>query len=123
MDSAMKRFFCASLLAVACAAVGCTKPADPAVVNTNANGQGQTSPTPVVNLNPGTVTGQPGTNPNPAATLDLTTVGPEVVVDQFLRALQQGNKPLVASLLTDVARTETAKYGLEVQPESVPNSA
>jgi hypothetical protein len=78
-------------------------------------------------MNPGTVTGQSGVNPanpaNPAATIDLRNVGPEVVVDQFLRALQQGNRPLVAALLTDLARTETAKFGLEVQPESVPNAA
>jgi hypothetical protein len=67
------------------------------------------------------VTGQPGTNP--AAQIDLRNVGPEVVVDQFLRALQQGNRPLVSALLTDLARTETTKFGLEVQPESVPTAA
>ena len=118
----MKRFFCASLLLVSLAA-GCTKTADPAATNgANPNaGQAGNNVSPVVTLNPGTVHGQPGVNP--AATIDLKNVGPEVVVDQFLRALQQGNRPLVAALLTDMARTETTKFGLEVQPESVPTAA
>lgn len=114
----MKRFFCASLL-LASFAAGCTKPADPAVTtNTNNGVQGTV---PAVAVNPGTVTGQPGTNP--AAGVDLRNVGPEVVVDQFLRALQQGNRQMVSALLTEMARTETTKFGLEVQPESVPNAA
>jgi len=118
MDSAMKRFLCASLL-IASLAAGCTKPADPAVTTNTNNPAAGTVPSAAVN--PGTVTGQPGTNP--AAQIDLRNVGPEVVVDQFLRALQQGNRQLVTALLTNLARTETAKFGLEVQPESVPTAA
>ncbi len=111
----MKRTLYASLLVVSMTACGCNNSPDPAVTN---NVPGEVKP---ATISPGTVTGQPGQNP--AAGVDLRSVGPEVVVDQFLRALQQGNRQMVSTLLTDIARTETSRFGLEVQPESVPNSA
>ena len=113
----MTRLFASSALMLLLVASGCTKDTTPAVSENNPNVPMQ----PAVAMNPGTVVGQPGANP--ALGVDLQNVGPEVVVDQFLRALQQGNRELVSSLLTEMARTETTKFGLEVQPESIPDSA
>lgn len=53
----------------------------------------------------------------PAASVEA----PETVVTSFLESLRNGNDTLAASLLTDLARQETQKKGLKVQPPGTPD--
>lgn len=46
---------------------------------------------------------------------------PDAVVTAFLESLRLGNDALAASLLTQVAREETQKKGLKVQPPGTPD--
>lgn len=46
---------------------------------------------------------------------------PESVVSAFLESLRAGNDTMAAALLTDVARQETQKKGLKVQPPGTPD--
>jgi len=48
---------------------------------------------------------------------------PEQIVDSLLKSMKAGNKTGVASLLTNTARIETAKAGLDIQPPAMPNAA
>jgi hypothetical protein len=59
----------------------------------------------------------------PAKDLPVTPAStPEVVVKEFLAALKSGNDGVTAGLLTEIARTETAKHNLAVQPPGTPNA-
>jgi hypothetical protein len=46
---------------------------------------------------------------------------PEAVVTAFLESLRNGNDAVAGALLTDVARVETQKHGLKVQPPGTPD--
>lgn len=47
---------------------------------------------------------------------------PVQVIQQFLAAMKEGDKPIVAALLTDKARIETSKHNLVVQPPGSPSA-
>jgi hypothetical protein len=60
----------------------------------------------------------------PAAVLPVTADStPEKVVTEFLNAMKTGNDGVAAGLLTAVAREETAKHSLAVQPPGSPTAA
>lgn len=60
----------------------------------------------------------------PAAVLPVTaSSAPEQVVTEFLNAMKTGNEGVAAGLLTEKARTETAKHSLAVQPPGSPSAA
>jgi hypothetical protein len=46
---------------------------------------------------------------------------PEAIVKAFLESLRNGNDAVAGALLTDVARVETQKHGLKVQPPGTPD--
>ena len=58
-----------------------------------------------------------------AATPDLPDESPEIAVDAFLKALREGDDLLAESLLTTIAREETAKRNLAVQPPGTPTAS
>jgi hypothetical protein len=59
----------------------------------------------------------------PAKELPVTADSkPDVVVREFLNALKSGNDGVTAGLLTPLARTETAKHNLAVQPPGTPTA-
>ena len=47
---------------------------------------------------------------------------PDQVIEQFLAAMKDGDKPIVTALLTDKARIETSKHNLVVQPPGSPSA-
>tara|TARA_Y100000814_G_scaffold147045_1_gene106845 strand:- start:8886 stop:9554 length:669 start_codon:yes stop_codon:yes gene_type:complete len=47
---------------------------------------------------------------------------PNQVIKQFLAAMKDGDKPIVAALLTEKARIETSKHNLVVQPPGSPSA-
>lgn len=55
------------------------------------------------------------------ATSQAKVDAPDVVVSAFLESLRSGNDTLASSLLTDLARQETQKKGLKVQPPGTPD--
>lgn len=65
---------------------------------------------------------QPQTAAAPAALPIATDSPPEVVVAAFLNALRDGNDQVTEQLLSDIARTETAKHELTVQPPGTPTA-
>lgn len=52
-----------------------------------------------------------------------TSKTPEAAVTAFLNALKDGKSNLVAALLSETARNENARQGMEFSPASIPNSS
>lgn len=52
-----------------------------------------------------------------------TNESPEKVVRKFVEALKDGDAKTVTKLLTDKARYETRRHGLEVKPQLLPQSS
>lgn len=79
-------------------------------------GEGKSGPAEVsgAKLSPPKLNLQPGPTGQPAgATADTST--PDKVVAHFYDALRDGNEQTIAALLTDKAREETAKSGLDIR--------
>lgn len=77
-------------------------------------GCGSKAETPAANV--------PAANPTGEAVATTATVdAPEAVVSAFLDSLRKGNDTLASELLTDLARQETQKKGLKVQPPGTPD--
>lgn len=85
-----------SLCAVSCLAAGCGKSGEAG----SAAAPGETTPGAA-----SATANQP--TPGPAS--------PDAAVAQFYDALRAGNETVIAALLTDRARTETAKCGLDIR--------
>jgi len=74
-------------------------------------------------------TAEPGAQTTAAARVDLPPPGmpdraelPDKIVSAFLKAAQTGDKPLLAALLSTIARAETAKNNISFQLDSYQNS-
>ena len=78
------------------------------------------APTPVVNLTPPAQPAMPAPKQPIAVPADAR---PDQVVTVFLDALRHGDEATTAHLLTTKARSETAKHGYAVAPESAPNAS
>lgn len=79
-------------------------------------GCGSKADTPAANVPSAPASGTPE-----AAAQTTKVEAPDAVVSAFLESLRAGNDTMAAALLTDLARQETTKKGLKVQPPGTPD--
>lgn len=104
-------------IGVAClaATLGCGK-SENAPVADSQDGSAQQAAAPAAQQH------APGSSGHGSGARVLPSHSPDVVVTQFLEALREGNKEVVASLLTAAARSETVRLGYEINPPGDPSS-